>query len=674
MMPNKNARPTETTGERASESFNASEVTRNAGPGQDRPDVQQAAADLIDTIGPVTRLRPRSKVPVNSGWQHGGCSPEDFGPDDNIGILLGPVVDADLDDPMARELAREFLPATGAIFGRASSPASHWLYRCSNPGRTRRWTDPDGGCIVELRGIGGQTMAPPSTHPSGERVAWETQGEPANVAWEVLTEGCDDLANAVREAKGEPPKTTPQPEAPPPAQATPRDQRYAEAALQAELAAVRAAGEGARNNQLNTSAVKLGHYVGAGLLDEGRVRGALMAAAVDAGLPAGEAAATIRSGLDAGKAEPRQAPDAAPTGERAVLVRLDTVQPEPVCWLWPQRFPAGKLSIIAGHPGLGKSTAAWDIAARTSRGDGWPDYPVSTSEPGGVVLLSAEDDLADTIRPRLDAAGADVSRIVALTAIKGFDRGKGRDVSLPFDLSEHLPQLEGAIGQVENCRLVIVDPISAFLGATDSHSNSEVRGVLAPLAELAGRRRVAVVGVSHLNKSGGEAVTRIMGSLAFTAAARAVFGVTKDQGDPRRRLFLPVKCNLSALDTGLAYRLVGGAVPHVEWERLPVNISIDQAIGPEVKQRGPSPEQREEAEDFLRETLADGPRRADEVFAEAEAIGITRGTLRRAKEVVGVDLQKDGFQGPWVWSLPGEDGPSEPDPAKGAQPSLPHTT
>jgi len=332
---------------------------------------------------------------------------------------------------------------------------------------------------------------------------------------------------------------------------------------------------------------------------------------------------------------------------RGAVVRLSDVEPQPVRWLHPYRIALGKLTVIAGNPGLGKSFLTLDYAARVSRGDGFADCPASTSQPGGVVLLSAEDDLSDTIRPRLDAAGADVSRVVALTYPA-------------FNLTDHLPILETAIGQADNCKLVIIDPISAYLGGADSHKDSEVRALLAPLADLASRYGVAVIAVSHLNKGNGDALTRFMGSLAFVAAARAAYVVTKDANDPARRLLLPVKNNIGIDDTGLAYRLEGGAMPRVEWESLPVRVSADEAVSSPDRKRGPAPKEREEAESWLLDFLAGGPQPAEVVFAEAGRVGITQATLRRAKDAAGVESKKQGKDGPWAWQLPGYTPPPEP--------------
>jgi putative DNA primase/helicase len=350
-------------------------------------------------------------------------------------------------------------------------------------------------------------------------------------------------------------------------------------------------------------------------------------------------------------------PKPVPIDGAPVIVRLSDVKPEPVAWLWPGRIALGKLTLIAGDPGLGKSFLTLDMAARVSRGWAWPDAPGVATTPGGVVLLSAEDGVADTIRPRLDAAGADVARIVALEAIRSVG-DNGRESARTFDLSRDLPALESAIRSVDGCRLVVIDPVTAYLGGVDSHKNAEIRGLLAPLGAIAERHRVAMVAVTHLNKSGGgPAIYRAMGSLAFAAAARAAWAVSKDKHDPSRRLLLPIKNNIAPDTGGLAYRIeplgVDGC-PAVAWEPDAVNVSADDALASDRDEDGGRTE-RDDAAGWLRDLLAHGPRPARDVERDARDAGYSIATVRRAKAAIGVVSRKPAFGGPWEWTLPAQD-------------------
>jgi hypothetical protein len=336
-----------------------------------------------------------------------------------------------------------------------------------------------------------------------------------------------------------------------------------------------------------------------------------------------------------------------------IVVKLADVTPEPITWLWPGRVASGKLTLLAGDPGLGKSLVSLDIAARVSTGNRWPDCTTGPAR-GGVVLLSAEDDPADTIRPRLDAAGADVSRIHLIQAVEWFDGDTSQRVTRSFSLERDAAALEEAIEQTPDCRLVIIDPISAYLGKTDSHKNADIRGLLTPLSQLAQRRRVAVLAVTHLNKSAGPAMYRSMGSLAFVAAARAVWAVVKDQEDCSKRLMLPIKNNLAADTSGLSYNLVvPGGAPCLAWSDQPVTITVDDALAA-GRDDDPRDAERRDAKAWLREVLADGPVGQKELKREATEAGLAWRTVRRAKDAMKVEAYKEGFgEGArWLWALP----------------------
>ena len=241
---------------------------------------------------------------------------------------------------------------------------------------------------------------------------------------------------------------------------------------------------------------------------------------------------------------------------------------------------------------------------------------------GGAALLSAEDDPADTIRPRLDAAGADVSGVNLIQAVEWYDGDAGERVTRSFSLERDAAALEEAIEQTPDCRLVIIDPISAYLGGTDSYKNADIRGLLTPLSQLAQRLRVAVLAVTHLNKSAGPAMYRSMGSLAFVAAARAVWAVVKDQEDASKRLMLPIKNNLAADTSGLSYTVVvPSGVPSLAWSDQPVTITVDDALAA-GRDDDPRDSERRDAKAWLQEVLAGWAGRSERTEAGSCRSGV----------------------------------------------------
>lgn len=323
--------------------------------------------------------------------------------------------------------------------------------------------------------------------------------------------------------------------------------------------------------------------------------------------------------------------------------RMSDVEPVSVSWLWPDRIPYGKMTLLAGDPGLGKSFVTLDIAARLSSGTPWPDRGDESVEPENTVILSAEDDAADTIRPRLDAAGADVSRIHYVDGVRR--SSDGGDAYFNFD--DDMLSLERLIKETA-ASLVIVDPISAYLSKRDSHNNSDIRGILGPLGDMAGRNGCAIIVVTHLNKSSGSrALYRSMGSLAFAAAARIAWLIAQDNDDPARRLMLPMKSNLIEQPAGIAYHLEDG---QVRWHDEKVAVDADSVLGVDTREQS----ERNDAATWLAETLAIGPMPVKEIEQAAEAECITRATLRRAKKLLGVKSLREGgvgSSGKWTWAL-----------------------
>ena len=350
--------------------------------------------------------------------------------------------------------------------------------------------------------------------------------------------------------------------------------------------------------------------------------------------------------------------DAGGNNNKLVIECAAGILPERVEFLWPGRLAIGKHSLLAGEAGLGKSQITISMAAVVTTGRSWP-CGEGNAPLGSVVFLCAEDGANDTVLPRLMAAGADRNKVFIVTAVRS-DDGKGRRA---FNLQSDLEHLEAEIRKIGDVRLVVIDPISSYLGPkVDSHVNAAVRGVLEPVSEMASRLRVAVVSVTHPPKATGTtAINRFIGSIAFVAAARAAFMVTRDPDDTNRRLLLPVKNNLAPLGKGFAFRLeqriVGDSgktivASTVVWESSLIEITADAALQAADAKTNGGASAGNEAEEFLKEILAGGPTRQKEIEAAAKGNGLSWATVRRAKKRLGVKATKNGMDGGWLWDLP----------------------
>ena len=356
--------------------------------------------------------------------------------------------------------------------------------------------------------------------------------------------------------------------------------------------------------------------------------------------------------------EPKAKASASETQSGLAIVRVADVEGKKVDWLWPGRIARGKLTIVAGNPDVNKSTMTLDLTARVTTGALLPAGE-GHAPLGSVIILTAEDDVADTVRPRLEVAGADLARVHVIIAIKAANGAGPRS----FDLSQDIGRLEKAIGEIGDVLLVIIDPISAYMGKPgklDSYRSTDVRATLAPLQETAARCGVAVIGIDHLNKSGGaQAMLRVLGSIAFVAAARAVYVIVRDEEDGERRLMLPAKNNLGKIRTGLAFRVIEklapapvfDCYPAIKWEDEPVTMTADEALA--NKADGRKSEDAEAAKALLAELLAKEPMPQKEIEQRATAQGIGPHSLKTAKRALKVKSEKVGAA--WWWSLPGQE-------------------
>lgn len=338
-----------------------------------------------------------------------------------------------------------------------------------------------------------------------------------------------------------------------------------------------------------------------------------------------------------------------------VTYSIDQVTPQPLRWLWPGVIPRGKLTVLAGDPGLGKSFLTLDLASRASIGAHWP-CATPADGPCAVVMLNAEDDAADTIRPRLEGMGASLSRIVMLDSVREGGRYAEFDISLHIaDLRQAIEATRQSAGDVG---LVVLDPVSAYVGSTDSYNNAQVRAMLKPLADLAADTGVAVVLVTHLRKSGeGSAVHRAMGSLAFTAAARVVLMATRHADDPDLRVLSCAKSNLAPDRRAFLYAVEEeDGFPVVHWH------GQFEGSADELLAGGHAPGRRlSDAMSTLRDELHAELEREGRVTIEtAEALatrhGVAWATARsgQGKQRLGVRSERDGAA--WVWVRDGAAG------------------
>jgi hypothetical protein len=330
------------------------------------------------------------------------------------------------------------------------------------------------------------------------------------------------------------------------------------------------------------------------------------------------------------------------------LLNMSTVKPEPIKWLWPGKIPAGMYSLLAGQPGVGKTTISYSIAAIVTTGGKWP-LSEHRATPGRVIILTAEDDPKYTLAPRLIAAGADLSKVEVIQSVT-----RARDDNLidtPLLLTEDMHQLDGVFRQYPDTALLIIDPLSAYLGVKDAHRDADVRQALGPLTDLAAQHSVAILGITHLSKAANSsAMARFMGSTGIIAAARAAFLATRHE---EQLLFLPVKSNVAPIeDGGLVYRVAGKSLPDgietscIEWIAQ-TDVEADDALR-QQQERGTAPKLAE-AIDFLQDQLQHGSKRQQEIEAEAKCSGIAWATVRRAKTELDIQSYKDRFSGGWCW-------------------------
>ncbi|TIC79602.1 AAA family ATPase [Crenobacter intestini] len=346
-----------------------------------------------------------------------------------------------------------------------------------------------------------------------------------------------------------------------------------------------------------------------------------------------------------------------PEAARVELVRADQIKIEPIRWLWDGWLACGKLHILAGAPGTGKTTIAMAMAATVTRGGRWPDG--SRCARSSVLIWSGEDDPQDTLVPRLMAAGADLSRVFFVTGTRSTP-----DEVRPFDPAADLDLLQRTVRQAGDVRLMVVDPVVSAVSG-DSHKNTEVRRALQPLVEMAGTIGCALVGITHFSKGTGgkDPAERVTGSIAFTALARVVLATAKREDDDgnRSQVLARAKSNIGQDHGGFAYEF-----EQVELADHPgvfaSRVMWGEALEGEARELLGTPEPAGDGEGgtladakrFLRSLLEDGPVSSKSVKADADGAGYSWATIRRAQTALGVVAEKGKglANGQWHWRLP----------------------
>ena len=329
-----------------------------------------------------------------------------------------------------------------------------------------------------------------------------------------------------------------------------------------------------------------------------------------------------------------------------VSTSMDKVDPRPIDWLWQGRFPLGMLSLMVGYPGMGKSFVALDMAARISRGTPWPDEPDNKQPIGTIYLMIFEEDLHRAIRPRLDACGADVTKIHAFKGVQS-----GNKVHKHFDVLQHMYLLETFATEHPDTRLVVIDPITSALGEGDENTGKDMRSALTAVSEFCERTQITVLGIAHFAKRMDvSALYKIAGSVAFGAVARAVWVVNQDptkEGEPEPvRKLLHEKSNYPGKKTGLSFIIDG----NVQWSDDILYQTASEALAGNSKKG----EKLEDAEQVILDCLSSGlEKHTDDLTKDVLALDVAERTYIRARGQLKsrglIGRKKAGMDGGWFW-------------------------
>jgi hypothetical protein len=583
---------------------------------------------------PILPLRPREKKPLGGYGLHHASTDEKIirrwfkdWPTAGVGVALAPAGLCAIDiDPRngATETPEDF-PAT--LTASTGGGGWHLLYRA-----------PAGIELPGTLGVGidakhrGYIAVEPSVHPSERLYGW--------LDWDVFADPLPAIADAPDCLTTKPAKQTGSERA-----QTDFDVREAVRAILST--------ENYHDSMIRLAA----HFAALGMraADIGEVIRGLFEAITERDERWRARYAEIDAAVESAMKKFAPKDDAKPEGIE--LLRADQVRIEPIRWLWDGHLARGKMHILAGAPGGGKTTIALAVAATITTGGRWPDG--TRAEVGNVLIWSGEDDPADTLVPRLRAMDADLPRVSFVGSTTEIVNGQEQRIA--FDPAKHLDALMQRIA-AEPPSLLIVDPIVSAV-AGDSHKNAETRRGLQPLVDLARLYSVAVLGITHFSKGtqGREPTERVTGSLAFGAIARIVFVASKTKDDGR--VFLKSKANIASDEGGFGYDIEQVQVPgypdiyasRVLWGGAVEGNARDvlaEAEAEPAEEEGPT--ETDEAIDALRDVLSDGEMTAKEVKATMRAAGFTDKVIRLARERLGVQTRREGFGMAMrsLWSLP----------------------
>jgi len=331
------------------------------------------------------------------------------------------------------------------------------------------------------------------------------------------------------------------------------------------------------------------------------------------------------------------------------VVCMADVEPEEISWLWEPYIPKGKLTLLIGDPGAGKTFLSLALAAAISTGNPLPDKnhgrPITRREPGNVIYMSAEDGIADTLRPRLDMLGGNPNNVHAITGTTENEK----ESAFSFD---DLLLLDG-LAEALKPELIICDPLHAFLGANiDMHRANETRPILSRLATLAEKHKCAVLCLEHMNKSSNSnALYRILGSIDFSAIARSILLAGNNPDNPGEKAITHIKSSLAPVGASQGYALEIGKGFY--WTGLS-ELTTGKMLGNDKDQKK-NTNSLDNAVEWLKEELASGPREGKAIEELAKSDGISAMTLRRAREQLKIEPYKEkGVKnGKWLWELPG---------------------